>query len=39
LPDPQPVSKGTTMLPSARGLEGKRVPNDLEAYFGARKAA
>ncbi len=28
-----------TMLPSAKSLEGKRVSNDLEAYFGARKAA
>jgi hypothetical protein len=27
------------MLPSARSLEGKSVPVDLEAYFGARKAA
>ncbi len=31
------------MLPSAKSLEGKRVPigsaDDLEAYFGARKAA
>jgi len=35
----QLIYKGMAMLPSARSLEGKRVPNDLEAYFGARKAA